>query len=173
MKMRTKTRTTRTKKKVITEKQSTGRGGRVAAQVQRRGLKDRRWWSRSLCRAALIPYLLLSFFLYSPSLFAGKDKDLTKHYGLIYGTAYGPDDRPMYGAKIEIHPVGQKHPHWELMSDHQGEFALRVPPGPGDYLITGEAVIVEQNKQKKKLKAEKTVHIQSEERRDIGLHLAE
>ncbi len=106
-----------------------------------------------------------------------KDKDLRKHYGLIYGTAYGPDDRPLYGAKIEIHPVGQKHPHWELVSDHRGEFALRVPPGPGDYLVTGEAVIVPQQNgaagKKTRIKAEKTVHIQAEERQDIGLHLGE
>lgn len=135
---------------------------------------------RSGLRAtALLLGLICLFFPSASLLSADKDKDLKKHFGLIYGTAYGPDDRPVYGAKIEIHPVGQKHPHWELMSDHQGEFALRVPPGPGDYLVSGEAVViptengVPQGKKKKKIKAEKTVHIQAEERQDVGLHLAE
>lgn len=124
-------------------------------------------------RVALV--LCLSAFL-SQSSSADKNKELTKHYGLIYGTAYGPDDRPLYGAKVEIHPVGQKHPHWELMSDHRGEFALRVPPGPADYLVTGEAEIVAQENghhKKKKIKAERKVHIEAEERQDLGLHLAE
>lgn len=132
--------------------------------------------NRPMGKVALVWGLLLSLFLYSSSLFAGKDKNLIKHYGLIYGTAYGPDDRPLYGVKIEIHPVGQKHPKWDLMSDHQGEFALRVPPGPADYLVTGEAEIVPQqngeSRKKTKVRGERTVHIQAEERQDIGLHLA-
>src|SRR5262249_7788542 len=77
-------------------------------------------------------------FLLLFSSFAGQSKE-PKRYGLIFGTAYGPDQRPLYGARIEIHPKGQKRPVWELMSDHQGEFAQRVPPGPGDYLVTGQA----------------------------------
>lgn len=123
----------------------------------------------------LVFVAMFVFFLHSSiTLAADKDKDSKKHFGLIFGTAYGPDDRPVYGAKIEIHPVGQKHPHWELMSDHRGEFALRVPPGPGDYLVSGEAeVIIGHDKKKQKLKAEKTVHIQAEERQDVGLHLAQ
>ena len=122
---------------------------------------------------AIVLVAILLFSLHSSSLAADKDKDLKKHFGLIFGTAYGPDDRPLYGAKIEIHPVGQKHPHWELISDHRGEFAQRVPPGPGDYLITGEAMIEGQDNKKRKFKAEKTIHIQAEERQDVGLHLAE
>lgn len=132
--------------------------------------------SRTYSRNALVLFLLVAFFPQS-LLFAGKDQDLTKHYGLIFGTAYGPDDQPLYGVKVEIHPVGQKKPNWERFSDHRGEFALRVPPGPADYLVTGEVemVMVQDGKRqpKKKLKAERTVHIQAEERTDIGLHLAE
>jgi len=101
-----------------------------------------------------------------------------KHYGLIFGTAYGPDDRPLYGAKVTIHPVGKKHPQWELVSDHRGEFAQRVPPGPQDYLIQGRAEIVtiENGKPqgaRKKMQAETKVHVEAEERQDIGLHFHE
>ena len=102
-----------------------------------------------------------------------------KPYGLIFGTAYGPDDRPVYGVKVTIHPADKKHPSWNLQSDHHGEFAQRVPPGPGDYVIHGEVEIipVENGKphksQTKHLKGERTVHIDDQERVDVSLHLGE
>jgi hypothetical protein len=103
-----------------------------------------------------------------------------KSYGLIFGTAYGPDDRPLYGVKITIHPQGKKHPHWELLSDHRGEFAQRVPPGPADYLVQGEAEYAPmggngkpQMSKKKKLKGETRVHVDGQERQDVGIHLSE
>jgi hypothetical protein len=113
------------------------------------------------------------------SALAVKEKELQKHFGLIFGTAYGPDERPLYGVRIEIHPARQKHPAWELMSDHRGEFAQRVPPGPDDYVIIGQAEYapvengVVQMKKKKKLRAETKVHIEAEERQDVSLHFRE
>lgn len=121
-----------------------------------------------LATAALIALLLAG------GLAAGKTKEQEKHFGLIFGTAYGPDDHPLYGVKVEIRAAGKKHPSWELISDHRGEFAQRVPPGPGDYVITGEAEIVSpQTHKKKRLKGEAKVHIEAEERQDVGLHLSE
>jgi hypothetical protein len=110
------------------------------------------------------------------STVAAKD-DHMKPYGLIFGTAYGPDDRPLYGVRVIIHLAGHKSPHWELMSDHRGEFAQRVPPGPSDYEISGEAVIAPivdgkpQSSKKKQLKGSTRVHLDKDERQDIGLHL--
>jgi hypothetical protein len=121
----------------------------------------------------------LIVFLLSNAVYAGKDQKLEKNYGLIFGTAYGPDDHPLYGVKVEVHPLGKKSPHWELFSDHRGEFAQRVPPGPADYVVNGtaEAVPVEdgapKTHKKTKLKAEVKVHIEREERQDISLHLTE
>lgn len=103
--------------------------------------------------------------------------DKPKPYALIFGTAYGPDDRPIYGVKVTIHPAGQKHPTWELYSDHRGEFAQRVPPGPGDYVATGmvEIVPVENGKphksKKMRLTGEAKVHVAGEEEHDFSLHL--
>jgi hypothetical protein len=100
-----------------------------------------------------------------------------KHYAVIFGTAYGPDDRPIYGVRVTIRPDGKKHPAWELYSDHRGEFAQRVPPGPGDYVATGvvEIMPVENGKphksKKKKLTGEAKVHVAGEEERDFSLHL--
>lgn len=128
---------------------------------------------RSLQTAIALGLMLL---LATPASFADKNKDLRKHFGLIFGTAYDPNDRPVYGAKIEIHPVEKKHPSWELVSDHRGEFAQRVPPGPTDYLISGEVELapiengVPQTNKKKKMKAETKVHIEGEERQDVSLH---
>jgi hypothetical protein len=129
-------------------------------------------------RFALKVSLALSLAIFLSAAQAKKE-DLRKHYGLIFGTAYGPDDRPLYGVKVRIHPVRAKHPGWELVSDHRGEFAQRVPPGPADYLIVGQAEIapvengVPNRHKKKKLKAETRVHIDKEERQDISLHLRE
>jgi hypothetical protein len=109
-----------------------------------------------------------------------KQKKTEKPYALIFGTAYGPDDRPLYGVKVTIHPATKKKPRWELISDHRGEFAQRVPPGPSDYIIHGEAEYAPlgpdgkpQMSKKKKLSGDTKVHIESQERLDIGLHLTE
>lgn len=130
-------------------------------------------WHRVAAAMAAIAILAASSLVH-----ASGDKSLQKHYGLIFGTAYGPDDRPLYGAKVTIHPVGKKHPNWELVSDHRGEFAQRVPPGPKDYLIQGQAEIVPLENGKpqgarKKLRAETRVHVDAEERQDVGLHFHE
>jgi hypothetical protein len=108
-----------------------------------------------------------------------KKDDHKRDYGVIFGTAYGPDDLPMYGVRVTIHPVGKKHPSWELQSDHRGEFAQRVPPAPADYLVTGEAEIAPlvngkpQTSKKKRLKGEAKVHIEGTEWHDFSLHLNE
>ena len=124
--------------------------------------------------------VVLTCLLCSHLLLAAKDQTLQKHYGLIFGTAYGPDDRPLYGATIQIHPAGKKHPNWELVSDHRGEFAQRVPAGTNDYLIHGEAEYAPlrddgkpQLSKKVRLKGETRVHVDNEERRDISVHLTE
>jgi hypothetical protein len=107
-------------------------------------------------------------------------KKAEKPYALIFGTAYGPDDRPLFGVKVTIRPPNKKHPSWELMSDHRGEFAQRIPPGPSDYVVHGEAVYAPagpdgkpQLSKKKKLSGDTKVHVDSQERLDISLHLTE
>jgi hypothetical protein len=122
----------------------------------------------------VLAFMGLTFaFLCLPA--AANDKP--KPYAVIFGTAYGPDDQPIYGAKITIRPDGKRHPTWELYSDHRGEFAQRVPPGPGDYVATGvvEVMSVENGKpqksKKKRLTGEAKVHVAGEEERDFSLHL--
>jgi hypothetical protein len=58
-----------------------------------------------------------------------------KTYAVIFGTVWGLDDHPVYGVKIKIRRENEKKARWELYSDHNGEFAQRVPPGKQDYVI--------------------------------------
>ena len=58
-----------------------------------------------------------------------------KDYALIYGTVLSADGRTMSGVPIKIERVGDKKPKWELVSDHRGEFAQRVPVGDHEYRV--------------------------------------
>jgi hypothetical protein len=126
---------------------------------------------------ALIALASLALTLLSASPACADDKSKPKPYAVIFGTAYGPDDRPIYGVRVTIHPEGRKHPTWELQSDHRGEFAQRVPPGPGDYVASGvvEIIPVENGKphksKKKRLTGQAKIHVAGEEERDFTLHL--
>lgn len=90
-----------------------------------------------------------------------------KDYALIFGTVWTPESRPAHGVKVKIRRAGQKKAKWELVSDRNGEFAQRVPPGAADYVVWAEVP------KKKGPAAETKVHIENDERIDIGLHLTE
>jgi hypothetical protein len=85
---------------------------------------------------------------------------------------FDPDGRGVYGVKVKIRRADQKKPHWELMSDHRGEFAQRVPAGPGDYVVWADLKDYKPSNGKHlKPGPEVTVHIDNTERFDLGLHL--
>jgi hypothetical protein len=93
-------------------------------------------------------------------------------YALIFGTVWGPDDHPVYGVKVKIRRAAQKKARWELYSDHNGEFAQRVPVGPSDYLVWADLKGYKSPSGKElHLDADVKVHIDNDEREDIGLHL--
>ena len=93
-------------------------------------------------------------------------------YALIFGTVWGPDDHPLYGVKVKIRRADQKKARWELYSDHNGEFAQRVPVGPGDYLIWADLKGYKLfNGKELHQDAEVKVHVDNDEREDVGLHL--
>lgn len=93
-------------------------------------------------------------------------------YALIFGTVWGPDDRPLYGVKVKIRRASQKKARWELFSDHNGEFAQRVPPGPGDYLVWADLKGYKSPAGKElHQESEVKVHVDNDEREDLGLHL--
>jgi hypothetical protein len=89
-----------------------------------------------------------------------------KEYALIYGTVWGPDNHPVSGVPIKIRRTGDKKAKWELVSDRSGEFAQRVPAGEDDYIVQADIKVA-----KGEPKPEITVHIDNNERKDVGIHL--
>lgn len=98
-----------------------------------------------------------------------------KPYALIFGTVWGPDDRPVYGVTVKIRRASDKPKkvRWEVYSDHHGEFAQRVPAGEADYILWADLKGFKPADGKPlHLVQEVTVHIYNDERQDTGLHLA-
>ncbi len=121
-------------------------------------------------RAVLLIAALMSAYL--PQTLAGQSgshsRSKEKPYALIYGTVYGPDKRGLYGVKVKIRRADEKKAKWELYSDQRGEFAQRVPAGEADYIVWADV-----KTHKDAPPPEVKVHIENDERQDIGLHLAE
>ena len=113
--------------------------------------------------------ILLPTFGAQQSLLAAQKE---KPYALIFGTVWGPDDRPVYGVAVKIRRASDKKPKWEVYSDHRGEFAQRVPAGEADYVLTADLKHVKTaDGRAVRLAKEVTVHIYNDEREDTGLHL--
>ncbi len=98
------------------------------------------------------------------------DKPTPKDYALIFGTVWGPDDRPMAGVPINVRRADQKKPKWHLNSTRLGEFSVLVPPG--DYVIWAETKGLKSRDGKHlQPSPQVTVHANRNERIDTGLHL--
>jgi hypothetical protein len=144
--------------------------------------------SRSFCFHfhSMLPssFRSVSLFIVALALFGAEvglgalddKKDEKKHkekpYALIFGTVWSPDNRHVHGVKIKCRRSDQKKPHWEQYSDHNGEFAFRVPAGKADYLVSADLKDFKSLEGKKfQAPPEVTVHIENDERTDIGVHL--
>lgn len=93
-------------------------------------------------------------------------------YALIFGTVWGPDDHPVYGVKVKIRRARDKRSRWELYSNHIGEFAQRVPAGTVDYVVSADLKGLKPLDGKPlRLVQEVPVHVENDERVDVGLHL--
>jgi hypothetical protein len=93
-------------------------------------------------------------------------KDTSKDYALIFGTVWGPDSRPLAGVPVKIRRASEKKFRWEQVSNRTGEFAQRVPVGKQDYVVQADIKTA-----KGVPKPETTVHIDDDERQDVGIHL--
>jgi hypothetical protein len=123
----------------------------------------RAWFAGLLCLAmSTVPLLA------APSSHT-KKQDLP--YALIFGTVWGPDARPVYGIKVKIRRKDEKKPRWQVYSDHQGEFAQRVPAGKADYVISADLKGVKTQDGSKLHADDVEVHVDNDERVDTGLHL--
>lgn len=99
---------------------------------------------------------------------SSQSKSEAKDYALIFGTVWGPDSRPLAGVPVRIRRANEKKFRWELVSNRTGEFAQRVPVGKQDYIIQADI-----KPAKGTPKPEITVHIEDNEREDVGLHLTQ
>jgi hypothetical protein len=127
------------------------------------------WVSRF--RVLLPALVLLGLFPLRPGR-AFAQMDPRKPYALIFGTVWGPDDRPVHGVHVRIRRTDQKRAKWDLYSDHRGEFAQRLPAGKADYVVWADLKGFK-SLEGKQLEPgdEVAVHIDGDERADIGLHL--
>jgi len=125
------------------------------------------------------PLAFLSIALLVASLVLGPSPSSAQHhakpekpYALIFGTVWGPDDHPIYGVTVKIRRAKDKKAKWQLFSDHNGEFAQRVPPGESDYILWADLKGYKPADGKPlRLVQEVTVHVYNDEREDTGLHL--
>ena len=102
----------------------------------------------------------------------GDGKARHQPYALIFGTVYDPDGYTLYAVKVKIRREGEKKVRWELYSNHTGEFAQRVPVGPGDYVVWADVKDYKlPDGRCFQPSSEVKVHIGGDERADIGLHL--
>jgi len=101
-----------------------------------------------------------------------REQSRAANYALIFGTVWGPDDRPVYGVQVKIRVATEKKARWEVHSDHLGEFEQRVPVGKQDYVLWADLKGYK-NAAYKHLQPgpEVTVHIENDERVDTGVHL--
>ena len=130
-----------------------------------------------LCRLALLTFLAVLFvlpgFISRDGLLAAQKSD--QPYALIFGTVWGPDDRPVFGVTVRIRRASDKpnKVRWEVYSDHRGEFAQRVPAGENEYILTADLKHFKSPDGKPlHLLQEVTVHVYNDEREDTGLHLS-
>lgn len=124
----------------------------------------------SSLRMGALALILLGCVPFNPR--ASAQADPRKPYALIFGTVWGPDDRPVYGVHVKIRRADQKRANWELYSDHRGEFAQRLPAGKADYVVWADLKGFKSLEGKHLSPGDEVaVHIDRDERADIGLHL--
>ena len=125
--------------------------------------------SRVVCGAMLLGALL------GPGMVRGAEPAKPKPYALIFGTVFDADVHALYAVKVKIRRASDKDKkaRWELYSNHMGEFAQRVPPGPADYVVWADVKGYKLDDGHRLRPGEEVkVHIDGDERSDIGLHLA-
>ena len=111
-------------------------------------------------------FCVLLLFISLPAFAQQSSPSTKKDYALIFGTVWGPDDRPVAGVPVKIRRASEKKAKWRVTSDHSGEFAQRVPAGEQDYIV--EADIKTPRSQPH---PQVTVHVYDNERQDISLHI--
>jgi len=130
--------------------------------------------SLSLCLLLVFLFAASRLPVVPPAIGAPTPQKLkpTDPYALIFGTVWDPDNHPIYGVTVNIRRLRDKKPRWQLTSNHVGEFAQRVPASKADYVVWANLKgLKTKDGHPLHLAQEVTVHVEYDERVDIGLHL--
>lgn len=121
------------------------------------------------------PVIALLLFCLGPQVPSSAQSHVKeKPYAVVAGTVWGPDNHPIYGVHVKMRRASDKPKkvRWDMYSDHNGEFAQRVPAGEADYILSADLKGVKlTDGTRLQLPQEVTVHIYNDERQDTGLHL--
>jgi hypothetical protein len=131
-------------------------------------MKKRRLRKRIGTSLTLLPALLLAAYL--PLAAAPKKKPALETYAVLSGSVFKESGYAFPGADATVVPEDQtsgtvagKTKPIEAVSDARGEFVVRVPPGPRQYLVTINA--------KGYKRQQKTVSVQDQERVEVTFTL--
>src|SRR5213082_721126 len=114
----------------------------------------------------------LTLFLTINNPLHAREQPKPPNYALIFGTVWGPDDRPVYGVEVKIRLAAERKPRWKVYSNRLGEFEQRVPAGKRDYVLWTDLKGYKTRIYKHLQPGPKvTVHTEGDERVNTGLHL--
>jgi hypothetical protein len=132
----------------------------------------RAWRSVHSASLSLALFFFSVFGSRGPLAAAQKQLKPNQPYALIFGTVWGPDDRPVFGVHVKIRRAQDKRPKWELYSDHRGEFAQRIAAGKADYVVWADLKDFKPSDGRPLHPAQDVpVHVEGDERVDVSLHL--
>jgi len=95
-----------------------------------------------------------------------------KNSAVIFGTVWGPDDRPVYGVTVKIRRARDKKPRWEVHSNHLGEFEQLIPAGKETYVLWADTRGVKTPEGRHLRPGQPvTVEVEDKERVNTGVHL--
>ena len=136
--------------------------------------------TRVIRLSALLPLVVFLLALFVPPGLGSAASAGEKPYALVYVNVFKSDGKVAYGIPVKIRRADKKKALLDGTSDHSGEIAFRVPPGPADYIVWADI------KQPKKKVAdpvgvtsqaqaglEVKVRVEGDERVDVALHLPE
>ena len=132
----------------------------------------RRWFGPP---ARLVPFLpfLACLLLLTTSITSETHKSpKPPQTAVIFGTVWGPDDRPVPGVEVRIRRANEKKVRWQVRSNRRGEFEQEVPSGKQEYVIWADVKGLKRpDGRHLQASPEVTVQIEGNERADTGLHL--
>ena len=129
-------------------------------------------WSGHASRLCLLS--CLAVLLIIPVAARSGQRPTVQNTAVIFGTVWGPDDRPVYGVTVKIRRARDKakKPRWEVHSNHLGEFEQLVPAGKETYVLWADTRGLKTRNGKHLQPGQQvTVEIEGNERVNTGVHL--